>query len=60
MAIPRDLLEARLDFGAKSRLNVNFILGSPEQRFLSAVDLGGGEPDFHQPAKFGPVVFADA
>lgn len=60
MAIPRDLLEARLDFGAKSRLNVNFILGSPEQRFLSAVDLGGGEPDFHQPGKFGPVEFADA
>ena len=59
MAIPRDLLEARLDFGAKSRLNVNFILGSPEQRFLSAVDLGGGEPDFHQPGKFGPVEFAD-
>ncbi len=58
MAIPRDVLEARLDFGDKTRLNVNFILGSPEQRFLSAVDLGGGEPDFHQPDKFGQVVFS--
>jgi hypothetical protein len=59
LAIPLDLLEARLDFGAKSRLNVAFILGSPEQRFLSAVDLGGGEPDFHRPTKFGPVEFVD-
>jgi hypothetical protein len=59
MAIPRDLLEARLDFGAGTRLNVAFILGSPEQRFLSAVDLGGGEPDFHRPDKFGPIAFVD-
>lgn len=59
MAIPRDLLEARLDFGERTRLNVAFILGSPEQRFLSAVDLGGGEPDFHRPDKFGPLVFVD-
>lgn len=60
LAIPRDLLEARLDFGERTRLNVAFILGSPEQRFLSAVDLGGGAPDFHRPEKFGPLVFVDA
>jgi len=59
MAIPRDLLEARMNFGEGSRMNVSFILGSPEQRFLSAVDLGGGEPDFHRPDKFTEVVFAD-
>lgn len=60
MAIPRDLLEARLGFGEGSGMNVTFILGSPEQRFLSAADLGGGDPDFHQPDKFGRVAFADA
>lgn len=52
MAIPRDLLEARVDFGPRSRGNVTFILDSPEQRFFSAADLGGGEPDFHRPDRF--------
>ncbi len=60
MAIPRDLLEARLGFGEGTRMNTTFILGSPEQRFLSAADLGGGEPDFHRPEKFPQVEFADA
>lgn len=52
MAIPLDLLRARLDFGPRTKLNVTMILGSPEQRFLSAADLGPGEPDFHQPDRF--------
>lgn len=60
MAIPRDLLEARLNFGEGSKLNVTFILGTPEQRFLSAAKLGEGEPDFHQPERFTDLVFADA
>ncbi len=60
LAIPRDILEARLNFGPTTKLNVTFILNSPEQKFLSAVDLGGGEPDFHRPERFGPVQFADA
>jgi hypothetical protein len=59
MAIPLDLLKARLDFGPKSRANVTMILGSPEQKFLSAADLGDGVPDFHLPQKFPEVVFAD-
>ncbi len=60
MAIPRDLLEARLDFGDTTGLNVALILGSPEQRFLSAADLGGGdEPDFHRPDRFSTVKFAE-
>jgi hypothetical protein len=59
MAIPRDLLEARLDFKEGSRMNVTYILNSPEQRFLTAVDLGPGEPDFHRPDRFTPVVFSD-
>ena len=60
MAIPRDLLEARLDFGRDTRINVTFILGSPEQRLLTAVDLGAGEPDFHRPDKFAKMELRDA
>lgn len=59
MAIPRDLLEARLDFGKNTRMNVTYILDSPQQRFLSVANLGEGEPDFHRPDKFTPVVFTD-
>jgi hypothetical protein len=58
MAIPRDLLEARLDFGADTRMNVTMILESPHQKFLSARPLGGGVPDFHQPERFSTIVFA--
>jgi hypothetical protein len=54
MAIPLDLLKARLDFGPHSRANVTFVLG---QRFLTAADLGGGEPDFHRPEHFPQVAF---
>lgn len=60
LAIPLDLLEERLNFGAGTRVNVAFILDSPEQRFFSVADLGDGEPDFHRPDKFGPLVFVDA
>ena len=57
MAIPRDLLEARLDFGPDSHANVTFILGTPDQKFLTAADLGPGEPDFHRPDRFPRVAF---
>lgn len=57
MAIPLDLLRARLDFGPETRMNVTMILESPEQKFVSACDLGGGEPDFHQPERFSKVNF---
>jgi hypothetical protein len=59
LSLPRDLLEARLGFGDATRMNVTFILGSPEQRFLSAADLGPGEPDFHRPDRFRQVIFTD-
>ena len=59
MVIPLDLLKARLDFGPRSRANVAFVLGSPEQRFLTAVNPGGATPDFHRPADFPQVVFRD-
>jgi hypothetical protein len=57
MAIPLDLLRARLDFGNNTRVNVTMILESPEQRFLSANPLKGHEPDFHQPGCFSQVLF---
>lgn len=59
MAIPLDLLKARIDFGPESRANVTFVLGSPEQRFLTASHPGGGTPDFHQPERFPQVVFRE-
>lgn len=58
MAIPLDLLRARLDFGNGKKMNVSMILDSPDQKFISASDLGDGEPDFHQPGRFGEIVFA--
>jgi len=58
MAIQLDLLRARIDFGPRTRLNVTMILESPDQRFLSAADLGPGEPDFHQPDRFGAIEFS--
>jgi hypothetical protein len=58
MAIPLNLLKARLDFGPATRLNVTMILESPQQKFLSAVNLGEGGPDFHRPGKFSQVVFS--
>jgi hypothetical protein len=57
MAIPLDLLRARLDFGPTTRMNVTMILESPEQKFVSATDLGPGSPDFHQPGRFPEVRF---
>ena len=60
MSIPLDLLEARLNFGETTKLNVTFILDSPEQRFLSVANLGEGEPDFHRPERFSPVKFHNA
>ncbi|MEO8616962.1 MAG: hypothetical protein ABI600_17615 [Luteolibacter sp.] len=58
MAIPLDLLKARLGFGAETKMNVTMILDSPSQKFLSASNLGDGEPDFHQPHAFSTIRFA--
>lgn len=58
MALPLDLLRARLDFGPSSRVNVAMVLESPARKFLSAADLGGGEADFHRPGRFPEVVFS--
>jgi hypothetical protein len=58
MALPLDLLRARLDFGPETRANVTFILESPRQRFLTASKLGEGAPDFHRPERYPQVSFA--
>lgn len=50
-------LNKNYDFGETSRLNATFILRSPEQIFLTAGNLGPGEPDFHRPEHF-PVIKA--
>ena len=55
MAIPLDLLESRIDFGARTRGNVTMVVGSPAQMLLSAADLGQGEPDFHRPGRFAKL-----
>ncbi len=60
MAIPLDLLRARLDFGPQSLGNVTFILGNPEPKYLTANHLGPGEPDFHRPGKFPQLRFTEA
>jgi hypothetical protein len=57
MAIPVDLLKARLNFGNETHVNVTMILESPEQKFISATDLGTGEPNFHQPGQFPKICF---
>ena len=58
MAIPLDLLRARLNFGTDTRVNVAMILESPDQKFISANALEAGEPDFHQPQQFSKIQFA--
>jgi hypothetical protein len=57
MAIPVDLLKARLNFGNETYVNVTMILESPVQKFISATDLGPGEPNFHQPEQFSKICF---
>lgn len=55
LGIPLAWLRSTIGWGPASRLNVTLILESPQQRFLSACDLGGGEPDFHRPQLFPTV-----
>jgi len=57
MAVPLDVLQARVGFGPEARANVCMILGAPDQRFFSASPLGDGEPDFHRPNRFMEVCF---
>lgn len=58
-SIPLEVLAAQIGFADGATGNVTFILESPDQRFLSVEDLGGGEPDFHRPDRF-PVLECEA
>lgn len=59
MSVPLDLLTARIDWSAYSRVNVTFITRSPAQQFVSASPLPGATPNFHQPKHFSPVEWID-
>jgi hypothetical protein len=52
LSLPLAGLRDSLGFGDQSPMNVAFIVDSPDQRFLTAGDLGGGDPDFHRPDRF--------
>ena len=54
-SIPLSFLESDFSFGQGSRINVTFIVDSPEQKFLSVAELRGAKPDFHQPHCFNVV-----
>ena len=58
-SIPLDVLEARFGFGADTRMNVTFIVDSPEQKFLTATPAPDGEPDFHRSDLFKEVTIHD-
>lgn len=59
MSIPLDILRSRVLFSEESKINVNFITSSPDQRFISAAKMPGVEPDFHQPQHFPTISFHD-
>lgn len=52
LIIPINFLVETINFGAKTKANATFILGSPLQTFHSVAKLRGNEPDFHQPLNF--------
>ncbi len=58
-SIPLDLLQARIDFGPETAMNVSFIIDSPAQKFLSAAPAAEGAPDFHRPDLFQQVQIID-
>ncbi len=58
-SIPLDVLKARLGFGPETRMNVTFVLDSPDQKFLTAAPAPDGEPDFHRPDVYQQVTIHD-
>lgn len=57
MALPLKMLREELNFGDDSKMNVTFIVDSPNKKFISATKLEGREPDFHQPDDFKKITF---
>jgi len=60
-AMRLDVAMLRDEFGfcQESLINAAFIIGSPEQKFVSVAELGEGKPDFHQPTKFRAMQIID-
>ncbi len=54
-SIPLPWLITHYGFGKDTTLNATFILKSPDQIFLTAGDLGPGDPDFHRPDRFPAI-----
>ncbi len=59
LAVPRRELAISLSWSSRSRINVCFMLGENEQRFLSWSKLPGTAPDFHQPSEFENVLLKE-
>ena len=54
-SMPLSWLKKQYGFSELSLLNATFILNSPDQIFVTAGDLGDGEPDFHRPHRFPAI-----
>jgi len=52
LVIPVAFLEREIGLGTGTTGNAAFIQNSPKQVFLTAENLPGSKPDFHQPANF--------
>lgn len=51
------MMQERFALCPDTEMNAAFIIGSPEQKFVSVADLTGETPDFHQPEHFQKVRF---
>jgi hypothetical protein len=56
-ALSVEVLCEQIGFSEAATANVALILESPDQRFLTVEDLGGGPVDFHRPDHFPPLEF---
>jgi hypothetical protein len=59
MAVPLDAFGPTGPDWSKLRINVCFILGGNQRTHLSAANLPGAVPDFHQPFHFPPACHID-
>ncbi|MBM3862445.1 MAG: hypothetical protein FJ385_00620 [Verrucomicrobia bacterium] len=55
LSLPLAWIESRVGPLASARANITMILESPRQRYVTASNIGGGEPDFHRPQWFPQV-----
>ena len=50
--VPLEWLQEELHFGVETRVNATFVLNCPTPQYLTAANLGGGDPDFHRPSRY--------